>query len=61
MKVLITVEEIFDKGLWSETCEMLGINPWAKNEGLIDNDEELEFTTEQAQELGLIPKEQADE
>ena len=57
MKVLTTPRELFDKGVWMEACEMLGINEWAVNEGLMSQTEGLELSHEQAAELGLIPKE----
>ena len=57
MKVRITVREVMDKYLWDEVCEMKGLNEWCVNEGLMGSDEELEFTEEEAKELGLLKKE----
>lgn len=53
-KVIITVKEAIDKGIWIELTELLGINPWAYNEGLISGDHGIELTEEQALELGLM-------
>jgi len=54
MKIILTAQEILDRGIWDEFCEMKGINPWAMNEGLIDSDEEFIFSEQEAKELGLI-------
>lgn len=50
-KVSMTVQQIKDLGLWDKVSEYLGINPWALNEGQIDNDEVLEFDTEFKKEV----------
>ena len=52
----VTVEEIFNRGLWYETCEVTGINEWAVNEGLISNDDIISLTEKQAIEIGLITR-----
>ena len=54
MKIITTPRELFDKGIWMEACELLGINEWAVNEGLMCQTEGLELSHEQAIELGLI-------
>lgn len=54
VQVKITVRELLDKGLWDQACEMTGLNVWAINEGLMDSSDEVTFTQEQAQELGLL-------
>ena len=54
MKIIVSAREVMDAWAWEEACKMLGINEWAVNEGLMDPDEPLEFTEEQAIELGLI-------
>lgn len=54
MKIVVTVEEVLKKGIWSEVCERKGINIWASNESLIDNSQEIELTESEARELGLI-------
>jgi len=54
MKIVVTAQELLDKGLWGDACELLGLNEWAVNEGLMDSDEELTLTEEQAKTLGLI-------
>lgn len=45
-KVSMTVQQIRDLGLWDKVCDYLKLNPYALNEGLIDNDDVLEFDTE---------------
>jgi len=35
MILMITIEEICEKGLWDEYCELSGTNVWARNEGQI--------------------------
>lgn len=56
MKVILTVTEIMDRGLWIEFCEMKGINEWSVNEGRLDGEEEFVFSKEEAQKLGLLPE-----
>ena len=46
MKTTLTVRQIMDLGLWDKVCEYKGINPWALNEGLIAEDEVIEFDSE---------------
>jgi hypothetical protein len=55
MRILVTVNELIERGLWDEVCEERGINVWAVNEGLMDSDEEFVFTQKEASALGLIP------
>lgn len=56
LRVQATVREILDRGVWDEFCELKGINPWARNEGRMDDDEEIfSFTLEEAKQLRLIP------
>lgn len=45
-KVLMTVKQIQDLGLWDRVSEYLHINPYALNEGQISEDEVLEFDSE---------------
>jgi len=54
MKVVMTVRVIIDRGLWEEVCELLkGLNEWAAK-GLIDEDDEIVLTEEEAKEIGLL-------
>ncbi|MCP3685134.1 MAG: hypothetical protein GY861_20925 [bacterium] len=55
MKILITVRELFDKHVWTEFCDIRGIEYYAA-EALTD-DHEYELSLEQAVDLGLIPPE----
>jgi hypothetical protein len=59
LKILITPRELMDRTRWDEACDLLGINPWAVNEGRMDGDEELTLTEEQAAELGILPQPRA--
>ena len=56
MKIIITPNDLMDKGIWEKACELLGINVWAVNEGLMDSDEELYLTEGRANKLGLLCK-----
>lgn len=40
--------------IWEEVCELKGINPWAIAEGLMDKEDEITFTLEEAVSLGLV-------
>jgi hypothetical protein len=53
MKIIVTAEEILDKGVWDEFCEEFGINVWAINEGLMDSDEEFVLNEAQAKRYGF--------
>jgi hypothetical protein len=55
MKILISAGELIDRGLWDAVCEMRGLNEWCVNEGLMDSNDELIFTAQEAKQLGLIP------
>lgn len=54
MKVLITAEELINIGLWDRFCDKRGINVWAINEGLMDEDEKFVLSWDEAEELGII-------
>jgi hypothetical protein len=54
MKILITASEAIESGVWEKICRQKGWNEWAVNEGLMDSDEEISLTEEEAKELGLI-------
>lgn len=56
MKIITTPRELMDRWVWDDACEMLDINIWAVNEGQMESDEQITLTVEQAQELGLFPK-----
>ena len=52
--ISVTYEEIADKGVWVEFCELTGISEWARNEGQIPEGEEFLLTEDQARELGFL-------
>ena len=52
--VRISAQELLDSGKWEIACDVLGINVWAVNEGLMDSDEIITLSQWEAQELGLI-------
>lgn len=54
MKIIVTADEILEKGCWEEFCEEFGFNVWAINEGLMDSDEEFTLTKEQAVKYGFL-------
>ena len=53
MKIVVTAREIMDKLCWDEFCELKGINLWAVNEGLMDEEDTFELTEEEAKKIGL--------
>ena len=53
MKLILTIREIMDKGLWLDFCNIRGWNEWCVNEGLADSDEEITLTEEEIKQLGL--------
>ena len=57
MKILITANELVQKGLWEKFCEHLGVDPWIlKDEVSLDDEFRVELPT--AQMLGLIKPEE---
>lgn len=50
----MTAQYLIDRHLWDQACEVLGLNPWAVNEGQIDPAEWIGFTEQQARDVGLI-------
>lgn len=54
MQVVVTAEEIIDRGLWDQFCEDHGINVWAVNEGLMDSDEKFTLSESDARKYGLL-------
>ena len=60
MKILITADELSNRGKWGDFCELRNINPWAKNEGLVYSDEKFELTEDEAEKLDIIKKNRGD-
>ena len=56
MKIVITANEAIDMGIFEEVCDMKGISVWVVNEGMMESDEEIVFTKDQAIELGIIER-----
>lgn len=54
IEVTITARELFDRGVWTQACDLIDFNSWAINEGQMGYDERLAFTLEQARQLGLL-------
>lgn len=54
MNVTVTARELLDRLVWTEACEMLGLNEWAVNEGRMSADDTVALTVEQADKLGLL-------
>ena len=48
----IKIREIFELGLWERYCKETGTNEWAVNEGLIGNEDDVEWGLTQAQKEG---------
>ena len=54
MRIIVTVKELIDKGVWEEFCKLKRINVHALNEGLVDSYEDFLLTKEDAKILGFI-------
>jgi hypothetical protein len=52
--IVVSVDDLMDRGVWEQACDLLGISVWAVNEGQIDAGEHLMLTPEQARTLGLL-------
>jgi len=55
MKIVVTARDLLDRGVWDQACDLLGLNVWAVAEGLMDSDDEVTLSEEQARKLGLLP------
>lgn len=55
MKIIITADEAHDLGIWDNVCKIKGLNVWALNEGLMNGDDEITLSKEEAVELGVYP------
>jgi hypothetical protein len=53
MKILTTFGYILEHGDWERFCELKGYDLWIINEGLADENEEVQLTFEEAQQVGL--------
>jgi hypothetical protein len=56
VKVIVTPRELFDRHIWTEACDLLGINSWAVNEGQMDSGEAITLTEDQAAQLRIVPR-----
>ncbi len=54
MKITITAQELLDKDVWLEACNLLELNEWGVNEGVIKPEDEFTLTEHQARELDLF-------
>lgn len=55
MKLVFTANEIIDRGVWDEFCQLRGYDVWCVNEGRMDSKLEHTLTAEEARILGLLP------
>lgn len=54
MRLILTIREIMDRGLWDKFCDLRGWNPWIVNEGLAESNEDVILTDDEQRQLGLI-------
>ena len=52
-QILTTPNELIERGKWEKYCEISGTNYYAVNEGIMDLNEEIILTEEQAKEMWL--------
>lgn len=57
MKILITVKELIDKGVWQDFCIIRSGNRWALKEGFVAAAYEFELTKDEAIRYGFIMEE----
>lgn len=53
MTINLTVKEISDKNIWSDVCDIKNMNPWIRNEGMIQDGEIISLTPKEFLKLGL--------
>ncbi len=56
MEIVMTAAELIERGLWTQASDLLGIHPYAINEGRMGRDDEVTLTQEQAEKLGILPR-----
>lgn len=54
MEIKLTIKEIMNKGIWEDVCKLKGIVEYGANEGIIDSEEEITFSEEEAKNLDII-------
>lgn len=54
MEVVVTVQELLDKGIWKGFCNLKDFDPYTLSEGLLLKSDEFRLTEEEARELGLL-------
>lgn len=42
-----------DRGVWDKFCDMIGYDPYCVAEGLMDSDEEIVLSLDDAEKLGV--------
>jgi hypothetical protein len=47
MKIILTIKELINMGLWRDHCESRGWNPYILKEGSISSEEEITLTQKQ--------------
>lgn len=53
LKIIVTPRYLIGNHLWDKYCTLHQVNPWAINEGLINDTDQIELTLKEADELGL--------
>ena len=48
------IKMIIDRGKWDDFCQLTGMNPWARAEGLMTNNEMVSLKESEAKKLNLI-------
>ena len=55
--MILNWNELRDIGVdWMEYCELTGTNEWARNEGLMSNEDSINLTSEQLRKLLHLDK-----
>lgn len=54
MQVVLTAQELLERGLMGEVCEMKGLSDWVLATGAIRMDHEVSLSVQEAQRLGLV-------
>lgn len=54
MKIILTVSEIMERDIWIAICDIKDINEWAVNEGLLQPEDIIELSEDEARKIYLI-------
>jgi len=56
MRIVVTIRELMDYGVWDDYCEKVGWDVWCVKNGRADSSEEVSLDKETAMQYGFIER-----